>query len=165
MPDVRHLTMKRLPLTAWLLVISLTAPSPLRGATAPVPLEPLRDDDYAQGCGCEFSLRPQSDATVPSVFALDLPSGDGVVRVGGVLLRLKQTTLTEVQQRSGNHTVGDSYDEVWQAGSTRVHLRYKTTFACPDDDSACEVTLFKGRMTVEHGRAKQHFSIWGSCGC
>ena len=152
-------------LIASLLSIALLAPGSVHGAKASVPLEALHDADYAQGCGCEFSLRPQSDATIPSVFALDLPSGDGLMRIGGVLLRLKQTASSHVTKRHGKHTVGDKYDEVWQAGSTRVRFRYTTTSACPDDDPSCEVTLFEGRMTIEHAGTKQHFAIWGNCGC
>lgn len=138
---------------------------PSTAVTASLSLQPLQMAEQSEGCGCSFSLRPRSSRDVPQVFALDLPSGQALVRVDGSLVRLKKVESEARNKRQSHHTVGDRYREVWASEGVRVVLDYKTTFACRDGDTSCEVTLFEGRMVVRVGDSDAEFRIWGGCGC
>ena len=163
MPSARNLAM---PVTAALaLGLSLLGTGALGAAEPPALIGPLQTDDVSPGCRCSFSLRPQTDAGVPLVFALDLPTGEGLVRVGGALVRLTRLSSEESRKRKQKETVGDRFEEVWSGGSTQVTLRYRTTFVCPEKDTVCAHTDYEGKMTVEHGSSDERYEVWGSCGC
>ena len=136
------------------------APPSAVGAVS-VSLQPLQGAEQSEGCGCSFSLRPQRSRDVPQVFALDLPSGQALVRVNGSLVRLTKIESEARNKRQGHHTVGDDYREVWASEGVRVVLDYKTTFACRDGDTSCEVTSFEGRMVVRVGDRSAAFKVWG----
>jgi len=150
---------------AFFLTLSLLTARPLTAAEPPAPLETLRPDDVSPGCLCSFSLQPQSDPSVPRVFALDLSSGEGLVRVAGSLLRLTRISSEENKKRARKDSVGDRYTEIWGSGASTLTLRYKTTFVCPPADSSCSHTDYQGTLSLEHGGDARRIDVWGSCGC
>ena len=151
--------------TAFFLAASLLTVRPLISAEPQPPLETLRPDDISPGCLCSFSLQPQADSSVPLVFALDLSSGQGLIRVAGSLLRLTRISSEENKKRAHKDSVGDRYIEVWGSGSTSLTLRYKTTFVCPPADSSCSHTDYQGTLALEHDAGNLRLDIWGGCGC
>jgi hypothetical protein len=151
--------------TALLLASFLLTAGALIAADAPVPLQPLQAGDVAQGCRFSFSLQPQLDASVPAVFALDLSSGEGLVRVDGTLIRLTRISSEESRKRKRRDSVGDRYTEVWASDSLEVTIRYKTTFVCPEADTTCTITSYKGQIAITHGGADHRLEVWGSSGC
>ena len=151
--------------TSLLLASLLFTAGALIAADAPVPLQPLQPGDVAQGCRFTFSLQPQLDASVPAVFALDLSSGEGLVRVDGTLIRLTRLSSEESRKKKSKDSVGDRYTEVWASDSTEVTLKYKTTFVCPEADATCTVTSYKGQIAITHGGGDHRAEVWGSCGC
>jgi hypothetical protein len=104
-------------------------------------------------------------ASVPAVFALDLASGEGLVRVDGTLIRLTRVSSEESRKKKRKDSVGDRYTEVWASDSLEVTLRYKTTFVCPEADATCTVTSFKGQIAITHGGGDHRLDVWGSSGC
>ncbi len=151
--------------TAFFLAVSLLTVRPLIAAEPPAPLETLRPVDISPGCRCSFSLQPQADPSVPLVFALDLSSGQGLIRVAGALLRLTRISSEENKKRARKDSVGDRYTELWSSGSTTLTLRYKTTFVCPPDDSSCSHTDYQGTLSLEHDAGDLRLDVWGGCGC
>jgi len=151
--------------TAFFLAVSLLTARPLISAEPPAPLETLRPDDVSPGCLCSFSLQPQADSSVPLVFALDLASGQGLIRVAGSLVRLTRISSEEKKKRPRTDSVGDRYTEVWSSGTTSLTLRYKTTFVCPPLDSTCSYTGYQGTLALAHDAGSLRIDIWGRCGC
>ena len=151
--------------TAFSLAVSLLTVRPLIAAEPQPPLEALRPDDISPGCLCSFSLQPQADSSVPLVFALDLPSGQGLIRVAGSLLRLTRVSSEENKKRARKDSVGDRYTEIWGSGSSTLTLRYKTTFVCPPADSSCSHTDYQGTLALEHDAGNLRLDIWSGCGC
>ncbi len=151
--------------TVFFLAVRLLAALPLIAAEPPAPLETLRPDDISPGCLCSFSLQPQAGTSVPLVFALDLSSGQGLVRAAGSLLRLTRLSSEENKKRAPKDSVGDRYTEVWGSGSTSLTLRYKTTFVCPPDDASCSHIGYQGTLSLEHDAGNLRLDVWGGCGC
>ena len=151
--------------TVFFLAVSLLTVRPLIAAEPQPPLETLRPHDISPGCLCSFSLQPQSDPSVPLVFALDLSSGEGLIRVAGSLLRLTRISSEENKKRSRKDSLGDRFTEVWGSGSTSLTLRYKTTFVCPPADTSCSHTDYQGTLSLKHGGDELSLDVWGSCGC
>lgn len=151
--------------TAFILASLFIAAGARSAADAPAPLEPLRQEDIAQGCRCSFSLQRQSDSPVPPVFALDLVSGQALVRIDGTLVRLTRMSSKDVKKHKRRDTVGDRHTETWASGPTELTLEYKTAFVCPEADSTCARTDYEGQITFTNGSARQPLAVWGSCGC
>ena len=151
--------------TTFLLASLFIAAGARSAADAPVPLEPLRQEDIAPGCRCSFSLQPQSDPTVPAVFALDLASGEGLVRIDGTLVRLTRMSSKDVKKHERRDSVGDRHTETWASGSTELTFKYKTAFVCPEAYSTCARTDYEGQITFTNGSTKQPLAVWGSCWC
>lgn len=149
--------------TVLLLVSLFLAAGALHAADEPSLLEPLHPGDVPPGCGCTFSVEAPNGAD--SVFALDLASGEGLVRLEGSLLRFTRISTTESRRSKTWDSVGDRTTEVWASGETALTLKYRTTFVCPESDTACTTTTYEGQLTVRHGSARQRLTVKGSCGC
>lgn len=149
--------------TVRLLLSLFLAAGTLHAVDEPSLLEPLRPGDVPAGCGCAFSVGAPDGAE--SVFALDLASGEGFVRLEGSLLRFTRISTTESRRSKTWDSVGDRTTEVWASGETELTLKYRTTFVCPESDTACTTTTYEGQLTVRHGAARQRLTVKGSCGC
>lgn len=149
--------------TAVLLLFSLLLAAGAVHAAEPSLLEPLQPGDVPPGCGCVFTVEAPNGAA--AVFALDLASGEGLVRLEGSLLRFTRISTTESRKSKAWDSVGDRTTEIWASGDTELTIKYRTTFVCPESDTACSTTSHEGQLTVRHGSARQRLAVKGSCGC
>lgn len=111
-----------------------------------------------------FSLPSASSEPMSTIFWLE-DSGTGLMRIDGSLIHLSPTHREEHLEVPGKKSVGDRYYDKWQLGDIVVEFRYQTTFLCPPDDEACEVTRFEGTMTVTTAAGRKAFAIEGDVGC
>jgi hypothetical protein len=149
--------------TAVVLATLLLAAGALHAADEPSLLEPLQPADLPPGCGCTFSVEAPNGSD--AVFALDLASGEGLVRLEGSLLRFTRMSTTESRKSKRWDSVGDRTTEIWASGETELTIKYRTTFVCSENDTACTTTSYEGQLTVRHGSARQRVGVTGSCGC
>jgi hypothetical protein len=135
------------------------------GIKTPIVIMPLAEGEFTHGCGMGFYTTPRQRHPSQTVFQLDDTGPTATAKVNGELLHLGQVKYEEHPKVPGKVSIGDRYHEVWKSGETTIDLSYRVTFICPPGDDACEVTRYKGVMTVIKGGARRSIKVWGDLGC
>lgn len=128
--------------------------------------------------GCTHYLMPiknPSDYEKRIIFhwgypALDRPNGKCVhnclpyMNVNGKTVPVRPLTKWPEDLMKKNSKVGEKFSEIYQLGSISMRFDNQITFVCPPRDEECEVTKFRGILTVTDGERKETYQTTGECG-
>ena len=146
-----------------MLLISFLLGLALGGLGSPdIRLTALPESEVTGGCGCSFTL---DDGTTQPVVWQGSDQVDASVGVNGEVVRTTRESHEELPKLPDRESVGDRFRQVQRFGELRVILDYETTWVCPENDEACEVTRYKGTLTVRRGKQRRSFKVRGDCGC
>jgi hypothetical protein len=131
-------------------------------AAQEIRLTPLPQAEVGGGCGCFFRTGEDPSQTV---FAQDTDQADAVVGINGNVVRTMLQDSTEEPKEAEGESIGDRFHQVQFSGDVLITLDYETIWVCPDNDEGCEVTKYKGTLTVVRGKQSRSFRVVGECGC
>ncbi|HKA32111.1 MAG TPA: hypothetical protein VKH64_02785 [Candidatus Binatia bacterium] len=144
-------------------IIFLTAMPSLNASDAPkaaLTVSPLRKSDIDYGCGCSFHYPPRLEYKGATVLQWHL-GNKGNLRVNNRTYRLS----VQPEYLIATPKVGDVVSFGLQGEDLTVSVECRITRVCGEKDEACEVTLMRGRMTVQKENDRAQLPVWGNCGC
>jgi len=146
-----------MPVTLFLLSLALGG-----SGSEVIHLTPLPKAELEGGCGCFFRT---GDGSGQVVFAQDSDQNEASVGINGKVVRTTLESKDDKPKRTQGESVGDRFHQVQRLDDLRVTLDYETTWVCPENDEGCEVTRYRGTLTVIRGKQSRSFKVVGECGC
>jgi|tagenome__1003787_1003787.scaffolds.fasta_scaffold17809591_1 hypothetical protein len=137
----------------------------LAGVSAAAPrVEPLREADVNSGCGCSFHIPPSAEARGAMILQWEVGSPANL-RVDGKLQRLLVRTREQATQSTRPDQVGDK--TVFDLTGKGVNARAVCTVikVCKPEDEACEVTVYRAKISVRTPAGTTVLDTWAACGC
>lgn len=128
--------------------------------------------------GCSHYLMPiksPSDYEKRIIFHWGYPHSDGpngkcisdcqpFMNINGKTVSIQPLTKWPEDMMKRDTKVGEMFSEIYRLGSTSIRFDNQITFACPPRDEECEVTKFRGILTVTDGERKETYQTTGECG-
>jgi len=129
-------------------------------------IQSLPIDSFVEGCGCLFWNDTGGDDPREAYLGY-VGTEDGIkVVLNGEPTLFERKKHEQSKKHSDKISIGDRTKEVFTNKIHTIRLEYRVVFACPpDSEGGCEVTKYKGVLTIFKGKEISRFSIRGSCGC
>ncbi|NVJ51247.1 MAG: hypothetical protein HWE11_12730 [Gammaproteobacteria bacterium] len=146
--------------TIAVLLVSLGNINKLSAVTpAPWQLMPMQDHEAGGECGCYYYLDNQNK---PEAFVLYWPfyDGQGKIKIDGTIQSLNVVDDDILKQDYDPNAVKFTLSN----SETTVSGVCQQFDICSDNED-CEITGYRGTLTVQWQQQTRRFAIRGSCGC
>ena len=146
--------MNRIPTMALFLTLSMPLFSQDR-----LRIDPLGRNEAVDGCGTCFYAPTAAVTNVPQLLARDDESGEYLIRLNGVLHRMKvvkERVTKKARRKSG---LGEQREIICK--DSEILLTLKTSIQAV----GYENTHYVGEMVIKKGQSSAKFKVEGDSGC
>jgi len=130
----------------------------------PPRLDPLRESDLADGCGCSFHVPPRAGAKGRTILQWEIDSR-ATMRLDGRVRKLDVVGVQEASTPERAARIGDKAVFELKGADVDVRADCVVTRVCRPDDEACENVAYRARLKVRTAGGERVVDAWASCGC
>jgi len=124
----------------------------------PVSFGTLLESEVASGCGCAFRSPKQAEG-IDYLLQWELEE-PATMFVNGEVVRLKVETSSFYAKR-----IGEKSDIKLSSPTVSARGSMISTWVCPRKQESCELSRFKGQLSVQTPKGRAILPLVGYCGC